>query len=559
MLSVRRLVAIANAALLMLAAADESRPNVVVLTGDFGAEANAKLLQPLQAAGTSFQNCFASNQPAKSLAAWLSGCHELRAGVVDTLGGRNFIRPEVPLVSDAFKAAGWQTAFFGSWELGGALPFRPEDRGFQEILVGGDNRPDDRWGNSADQPWLRDLNGWSHREGSLTTVLETEARKWIEARIAAKERFFLMLNLPAGHENRATALLADLDHAGVSADTVVVVLGTTARTPGNAPDALAPLVIRWPGHVVAGRSVVAPVAVYDGMPTLASLCGIPLFKDWKGDGVDVSGLCKEPRTEPVARSFFFHSGGWPADQVVDRYKSEGYAVRSGHWRLSGLDLRDLSLPPERRENAFEAQSEMAMRMMTDYGNWWQAARTGFANPSRVIVGDERQPVAPVTWGDWWPSRESTTALGPARYPDQTALRGLLRDLADPAKASSLPSVSGVWKLHANRTGHYKVSVSKISPTADPTERDQLGKLHEGMAHARAGKYEVKTPLLEGATALTLGVDLNEGDTDLEVWFEGQMGKDAILGAFFATIERVGERKMPDPDWKPKAKENEGGN
>lgn len=554
MLSVHRLVAIANAALLMLAAAEEPRPNVVLLTGDFGSPANAKLLEPLRTSGTSFRNCFGSSQSPKTLAAWLTGCHELRAGVVDTLGGRNFIRPEAPLVSDAFKSAGWQTGFFGAWPFGEALPFRPEDRGFQEVLVDADGQPGDYWGNSADHPWLRDLKGWSRRDGTRASVLETEARKWIDARVAAKERFFLVLNLPAECEG-AAALLADLDHAGISANTLVIALGTVARDSKEAPDALAPLVFRWPGKVAAGRVVETPVAAFDGMPTVAALCGVPLFRDWKGDGVDISGLTKEPQIEPAERSFFFHPGGWPADQVVDRYKSDGYGVRSGKWRLSGLDLNDISLPTERRENAFEAQPDTAMRMLTDYGIWWQSIRPAFGTPARIIVGDDRQPLTPLTWGDWWPSRESTTALGPVRYPSQASLRALLRELADPAKAAASPTISGVWKLHANRTGHYKVSVSKLTPTADPAERESLGKLHEGIAHARAGKYEVKTPLLEGATSLSLGVDLNEGDSDLEVWFEGQTAKNAILGAFFATIERVGDRKMPDPDWQTKPKEN----
>jgi hypothetical protein len=69
-----------------------------------------------------------------------------------------------------------------------------------------------------------------------------------------------------------------------------------------------------------------------------------------------------------------------------------------------------------------------------------------------------------------------------------------------------------------------------------------------MVHIRSGKFEVKTQLYQGATSVTLGVDLNEGPAELEAWFEGQNGEGKILGAFFATIERAGERKMPDPDW-----------
>jgi len=62
---------------------------------------------------------------------------------------------------------------------------------------------------------------------------------------------------------------------------------------------------------------------------------------------------------------------------------------------------------------------------------------------------------------------------------------------------------------------------------------------------------VKTQLLEGATSISLGIDLNEGPVDVEAWFENQNGEKRILGAFFATFERTGERKMPDSDVKVK--------
>ncbi|MGC4015279.1 MAG: sulfatase-like hydrolase/transferase [Luteolibacter sp.] len=557
MLSVLRLVAIANAALLLLASAEDVRPNVVVLAGDFGREGQAKVIEPLVRSGTTYPDCFASTEPAKTLAAWLTGCHELRAGVVDTVGGRNFIHPEVPLISDAFKAAGWRTAFFGTWALGDALPFRPEDRGFQEIQVDGDGKPGDRWANSSDRPWMRDLKGWHQHEGDRATVLETEARKWMTERLAAKERFFLVLNLPAGSERAAASVLEELDRSGAAANTLVVAFGTTARTsPGNL-DPVTSMTFRWPGHLPAGLMPTSPSAIYDGFPTVAALCGVPLFRDWKGDGIDLASTLKDPKATFPERLFYFHPGGWPADQAADRYKSNDYVIRKGRWRLSGLDLRDTGAVKDQRENVFETQQDTAMEMMTDYGKWWQTVRSALSAPRRIIVGDDRQPVVPITWGDWWPSREVPTASGPSSYRDQVALRGLLGELADSSKAASLPTISGVWKLHANRTGHYKVTVSKVPATAESSEREALGKLHAGMAHARAGKYEVKTPLIEGATSLSLGVDLNEGDADLEVWFEDQGAKDKLLGAFFATIERVGERKMPDPDFKAKTEEKSG--
>jgi len=39
--------------------------------------------------------------------------------------------------------------------------------------------------------------------------------------------------------------------------------------------------------------------------------------------------------------------------------------------------------------------------------------------------------------------------------------------------------------------------------------------------------------------------------DLEIWFDGQLLNDRILGAFFASIERKGERKIEIPEFKVK--------
>ncbi|WP_338286099.1 sulfatase-like hydrolase/transferase [Luteolibacter sp. LG18] len=551
MLSVRRFLAIANAILLGVAAAADS-PNVLVLSTP---GSSAPELKPLQEQGTSFAACYASPSPVKTLAAWLTGCHELRAGVVDERGGRNFIRPDVPLVSDAFKAAGYRTGLFGSWGLGDALPFRPEDRGFVDVLVDGGGLPGDHWGNTHDSPWLRTTTGWKHHEGRLETVLSTESVAWIEARKIAKERFFLQVNLPAGCESSATTILAGLDRLGLTKDTIVVGLGLGGKPSANSPEAQSSLVIRWPDHVAAGKTVQTPVAVYDGFPTLAGLCGAPLFRDAKPDGVDLKDALTEPEKPQPERTFYFHPGGWPADQVADRFKSEGFVVRRGKWRLSGLELQDLSQPADKRGNEFEKQADLAMELMTGYGAWWQSVRPTLADRTRIIVGDTRQPVVPLTWGDWWPSRESTKANGPHQIPDHAALKRLLADLADPEKAKLVPATSGVWKIHANQTGHYKLTLWKVPAEADAAERDRLGKLKAGPVHARSGKYEVKSQLLEGATSISLGVDLNEGDSDLEAWFESQAGPDALIGAFFATIERVGERKMPDPDFKARPKED----
>jgi hypothetical protein len=47
------------------------------------------------------------------------------------------------------------------------------------------------------------------------------------------------------------------------------------------------------------------------------------------------------------------------------------------------------------------------------------------------------------------------------------------------------------------------------------------------------------------------MDLDAGPVDLEVWFSGQLLNERILGAFFASLERKGERAAPKPEFKTK--------
>lgn len=548
MLSVRHLAAIAIALAAGFMQAREVRPSVVVIRVDGASESG--WWRTLEAEGIRFSNVPSGPNATANLAAWLSGCHELRAGVSHVRGGREWIRPDVPLMSEMFKAAGYRTAMFGEWGLGDALPFRPEDRGFGDVLVlggSGLNSPGDRWGNSDSDPWLRDAKGWSRKPGPLDKVLAAEISSHLSSLAESKGSFFLQINLPEGCAAVGDSILADLDRLELPRCIVVGIAGEPVKA-ADGSDPNHPWVICWRGRLRGKVVHTVPVSLADGFPTLATLCGVKTFKDWKPDGMDLSKSLLDPAEPLPERTFFLHPGGWPAGEAADRYKSSHFCVRDSRWRLAELELFDLEKDPGSRSNCFDQHPEIATSLLMKYGAWWQSIRPALLDPSRVIVGDERQKLVSLNWGDWWPSREVTEGKGPDDYPHQAALRTLLESLADPVKSKQIPSIAGLWRLHAARPGHYKVTLTKLPPEADAEERKRLGPLQAGMVHIRSGKFEVKSPLYRGATSVALGVDLNEGPAELEAWFEGQNGEGRILGAFFATIERTGDRKMPDPEW-----------
>ncbi len=93
-------------------------------------------------------------------------------------------------------------AFFGKWHLGDNVPFRPEDRGFDETIW----FPSSHIGSVADT-WDNDYfddiyihNGVRERyNGYCTDIFFNEAMAWMKKRVATSEPFFTFLPLNAAH------------------------------------------------------------------------------------------------------------------------------------------------------------------------------------------------------------------------------------------------------------------------------------------------------------------------------------------------------------------------
>ena len=595
-----RLLTMALFALASLPAATAAQPNVVLILtddqgyGDLSSSGNPQLHTPnldrLRAAGTDFSHCIAAPTGAATRAEILSGKHEFRCGVSASVGGRHLIRPDVPLLPELLAAAGYRTAIIGKWELGDALPCRPEDRGFQDVFVhggGGLGQTADRWGNGYVDPWIRRNSGWEKTQGYCTQVFVDEAKRWLAARAADQKAFFLDLALnvphapyeaPAGAadrflqagqqeptasfyamiedlDSRVGDLLAELERLKLASNTIVVFLGDNGSAIGawnagmrgikGSPDeggVRIPACIRWPGTIPAKRVVGSLTSALDVLPTLADCCGAPLPPGWSGDGLNLAPALLDKTAFPSERMLFTHVAQWPGDDPPERYRSQGFAVRDARWLLSGLELFDMAADPGQQTNVFEQHSAEATRLLGAYGSWWNSNRATVSEPVRYIIGDPRQPLVHLTAADWWPSREVSTAASATSVASQTAIRRKLQALSD---GTASAETAGLWKLRAASPGHYRITLATLPPDASEPDRTKLGQLKAGKVHLRSGKRELQMDLLKGATSVTLNMDLPAGELDLEAWFTGQLSDARILGAFFAQIERLGERKRPE--------------
>jgi arylsulfatase A-like enzyme len=594
-----RFPALAAIAKILLGSVLAAGPNVVVVItddqgyGDLSAHGSMKVKTPaldrFRGEATSLDRFFASPTCSPTRAALMTGLHEFRCGISHTIMGRSLLRPGIPTMPEMFRAAGYKTGIFGKWHLGDAYPCRPEDRGFDEVFVhggGGIGQTPDYWGNGYFDPMIRRRGGWEKTAGYCTDVFFDEAIRWMSGRVAEKQPFFLYLSTNAPHgpfippvrgakmsaedafhamidhiDTNFAKLVAALEKSGVADDTVVVFTtdNGSAMAAANAgmkgrkgsPDeggVRVPCFVRWPGKIAAGRVVPEITAHFDLLPTLTSLCGVARPEGWTGDGVDLSSALLEKAEFPKSRMLFTQVGRWHGDQAAGRFRGRNFSVRDERWRLVGLELFDMKADPGQKVNLFAEQPAEAQRLLTEYGKWWDSVLPAVREPVRFVIGSEACPLVRLTAHDWWPSKE-TEAVGAESCFAHGQIRDFLKKAQVAGTRNALPSTSGHWKLQVEREGNYEVSFSLLPPEATPDERRAIGQLRPGVAHLRAGQEELRLEIQQGATSFRVPMDLDAGPLDLEVWFSGQLLNDRILGAFFVSLERKGERKAPKPEFR----------
>ncbi|MDA7922824.1 sulfatase-like hydrolase/transferase [Verrucomicrobiales bacterium] len=145
-----------TAATLSLSAAD--KPNVVIVItddqgyGDLSCHGNPVLKTPhidsLASESVRLDDYHVAPTCSPTRCAFLTGHWTNRTGVWHTIMGRSMLRENEVTVGQIFKDSGYATGMFGKWHLGDNYPFRPEDRGFTEVLRhggGGVGQTPDYW------------------------------------------------------------------------------------------------------------------------------------------------------------------------------------------------------------------------------------------------------------------------------------------------------------------------------------------------------------------------------------------------------------------------------
>lgn len=575
-------------------AVSKRAPNIVfILTddqgyGDLAAHGNPWLKTPnldaLHDASVRLTNFHVATTCAPTRSGLMSGMNCNRAGAWHTIGGRSMLGSRFTTLADKLKEAGYATGIFGKWHLGDNYPFRPQDRGFDEVLIhggGGVGQTPDYWNNDYfDDTYFH--NGVPEKyAGYCTDIWFDEGMKWMQARAAADQPFFAYISTNAPHgpfhvEEKYVApyrnnddivnpefygMIANVDEnvgklmemlraTGGDENTLVIFMTDNGTSAGASLDQSlhvsrgfnagmrgrkvneyegghrVPFFLKFPQNSGIRPFVSDLLTNYtDVMPTLVEYAGGKINADDRYDGKSLLPLLT--------------SGGQAG--LKDRYvvvdtqredlpvRGKRSCVMQGRWRLmNGKELYDLSKDPGQREDIAGQHPERVSAMRTAYESWWNSMAEDLKVMHRIIVGDEAEPLSVLTAHDWHTN-------DPPPW-NQGFIRTGLVD-------------NGWWALDVVRAGNYRIRLYRYPPesglafagVAPPGDEIPNGvaypageRIQPVRARCTIGGKEMETISTAADAYFEFRADLPAGPTDLYTWVKDVSGKER--GAYYVTIE-----------------------
>ena len=582
----------------VVAFAQTDVPNVVVIIsddqgyGDLSCHGNPWLKTPhldqLYAESTRLTDFHVSPTCAPTRAALMTGHYANRTGVWHTIAGRSLLRESETTMADILKANGYATGIFGKWHLGDNYPFRPQDRGFQEVLVhggGGVGQSPDYWNNDYfDDTYFR--NGAPEKQtGYCTDVWFEQAIRFIDQQHQRQQPFFCYLatnaphspyhvanhyQAPYQHDERVpnaafAGMVANLDqNVGqlmhylrrnrLDENTLVIFLtdnGTSAGVDFSDSTTVGfnagmrgkkgsmyegghrvPCFVRWPqGGIEAGRDVATLTAHVDILPTVVDLLGVSPEEPIAYDGVSLAPLLRGEQDSLATRTLITDS-----QRLEQPVKWRQSATMRGSWRLINEEkLYDLASDPGQDRDVAARHPGVVAQLRADYEAWWKDIEPVFREAPAISVCSPHEPVTVLR------SHDMHTADGYEMVPwNQPQVREGYRS-------------RGWYAIRVPEAGTYSVEVMRWPPEAEanlsaalppepalPGTTVAVGTPGRGLSLGRAG-LSIKTEGLTQAVTDTTGsaaifrVPLPVGHHRLEAWLEDEQGE--RFAAYYVRIRK----------------------
>ncbi|MFT5108805.1 MAG: arylsulfatase A-like enzyme [Verrucomicrobiales bacterium] len=585
---------LAIALTLLTHAVASERPNVVfVLTDDQGygplgchGDINIKTpeMDRLHRESVRFTNFHVQPNCAPTRAMLLTGRPPLKNGVWATIRGRSLLKRDEATVADTFKAGGYKTALFGKWHLGDNYPFRPQDRGFDEVLIhggGGVGNIQDYWANNYFDDYYQHNGDWKKFPGYCTDVWFGEALKFIEQN--QNEPFFITIATNTPHlpleapkknvdiyaaleakpgvapfyamisniDDNLGRLRAKLKKLDLEENTILIFMsdnGTVLKFAtwnagmsggkGSTMDGghRVPFFMHWPaGELNSGRDIDALTSGLDLRPTLEELCGLKRTKFAPEDGKSLVPLLRGMTPDWINRLICLDA----QKQQRTPQKDNPHTVMQGAWRWSGSELHSLASDPGQKKNLALAHPERAGQMEAEYHRWWEVVNPQDpAAGKEIVIGSESENPCTLTAHD---------ISGEVAWNHDQVLAGF--------------NATGFWEIDIAQDGAYEFALRRYPAEAAAPIRgtipvpEKLRKFryfardydyaikHERSkalpvvaARLKIGKFKERKAIAEQDEAIRFTAKLKAGKTTLEASFLD--GSDShVTAPYYITVTR----------------------
>jgi len=587
-------------ALLGCFAGNKSRPNVILVMtddqgyGDLGCHGSPYVKTPsldqLYQESVRLTNFHVDPCCAPTRASLLTGQYSARSGVWHTIGGRSLLQKDKVTMANVFQSSGYRTGIFGKWHLGDNYPFRPQDRGFDEVLVHGSGVAGNRWdywGNDYyDDTYLR--NGKPEKfEGYCNTIWFDEAIKFIKRNQKRPFFCFLSTNIPHAPLNveknysepylsqvserlakyygmvtkfdeDLARLRKEIKDLKLEENTIFIFLTDNGPCPwfggikidndgfveegysagmrggkiwGYENAHRVPCFIRWPaGGIEGGIDIGNLSAHFDLLPTLIDCCGLKEPNEVTFDGISLMPILTNQKRKWPERTIFVHN------QRVDfpvKYKE--YEVLTERWRLINPYKKEI----EDMEGFNSGKPSGEIRYINDPNLFELYDITQDPGQRRNIASKYPEIVRELSrkYEEWWEDISSgfdtycETIVG-SNYENPTTLYS--HDAHRKGRES-------IWVIYVEKDGKYKINLSRWPQESNKriSENKKGDKTFViKKAGLKLGNIDTSMEVTSEMKSAKFIVFLKAGTTCLQGWFKEHQTNRTIQ-ANFAYIEHLG--------------------
>ncbi|MBC8375909.1 MAG: arylsulfatase [FCB group bacterium] len=569
---------LAMAAVPSLLAGKSMQPNVILILtddqgyGELGCTGNTVIKTPfldqMYAESSRLNDFHVNSVCSPSRAAILSGKYSSHVGIWHTVGGREILNRDETLMPQLFQANGYRTQMVGKWHLGDNYPYRPEDRGFDEVFRIGGGSPGqvpDYWGNGIFDLHYWNGKKWRPSKGFCTDVQFDATMKFIKD--SGKNPFFCYLATTAVHapigapdeylemykdlpepvqkfyamttnvdtnvgrlrkflkqnkldDNTILIFMTDNGSACDKKDKYKLHNGGMRGKKGSTYDGghRVPCFIHWPaGGISRGMDIEELTAHIDLLPTLMDACGLERGPEIQSDGRSLLELLKGKSKTWSDRTLVTES---KVKKRAEMYASA--AIMTEQWRLvdKGRQLYDIEKDPGQKQDLATSHPQIVEQLQTDYQSWYQSVEEGFSPINRIVVGAPEENPTRLTCMDVYPVEGANA--GKIVWNQSQLLKGNRNH--------------GRWLLEVAKTGEYEFELRRW-PVESGLKFSQAPRKAKKViyteAHLKIGDREQRRPVDMNESSVKFSMKLDQGPLELEALLFEKGGE--ITSAYYVEI------------------------